>query len=148
MTRLSTLGRCNSSYNIVKFHQQEIKLCVTLNYFSTYCNPFQTQISRRIKFFIKSPQLPNWIYNGMVTIYTENGDSIDIILCGECGATGGGGRESREDQTHWVVKDFCQGKVQFHSIYKHQNQSYHLLPEMLCTKFFCLWHNLSWAIWG
>ena len=41
-----------------------------------------------MKFFIKSP--PNWIYNGMVTIYPENGDSIDIILCGDCWLEGSG----------------------------------------------------------
>ena len=90
----------------------------------------------------------------MVTIYTENGDSIDIILCGECGATGGEGRESREDRSHWVVKDFCQGKVQFHSIYKHQNQpvlSSLARTALYLTQTFCLWF-IIWCydggLWG
>ena len=50
----------------------------------------------------------------MVTIYTENGDSIDIILCGECGATGGGRRGAQRTAVTELWRTFVREK--FNSI--------------------------------
>ena len=50
----------------------------------------------------------------MVTIYTENGDSIDIILCGECGATGGGRRGDQRTAVTELWRTFVREK--FNSI--------------------------------
>ena len=83
------------------------------------------------KWIFSSNPPPNWIYNGMVTIYTENGDSIDIILCGECGAGGGG--------SHSIVKHFCQGK--FNSI---PFINIKTSPFLLNSRLSCLmlsWHH-------
>ena len=96
--------------------------------------PFQTQLKRENEVFHQIPLLIEytmewWPFTQRMGIQLTSFYVVNVVPRGE-----GGGEGSSEDRSHWVVKDFCQGKVQFHSIYKHQNQSYHLLPELLSTK--------------